>query len=153
MDNLAFSEKIVAVVNLMILLERKCAKTFDKLAIAAVTPQLAKALHPEQTYIQNHYQRLKLITKLLPKVKALISSAIAINPIKLSKNKSTEQDVEIIFIANQFLAMKNNQYELLINLFKLLAEDEATTLLRQTITDNENTQIWINRTLIQLAEN
>jgi ferritin-like metal-binding protein YciE len=153
MDNLALSEKTVAVVNWMIELERKCAKTFDKLANAALTPELAKALHPEQTYIQNHYQRLKLITKLLPKGKAPIASAIVINPIKLSKNKSNEQDVELIFIANQFLAMKNNQYELLINLFKLLAEDEATTLLRQTITDNENTQIWINRTLIQLVEN
>lgn len=153
MDKLAVSEKIIAIVNWMIEVERKCAKSFDKLANAAFTPELVKAFHPEQTYIQNHYQRLKLISKLLPKSKALIAAAIVINPIKLSRKKSNEQDVELIFIANQLLAMKNNQYELLINLLKLQEEDEAITLLRQTITDNENTQIWINRTLIQLAEN
>lgn len=149
MEDLAFNEIIVSLINSMTDLEKKCAKIFTKLSIAALAPELAKALHEEQTDVLNHVKRLKLIAKLFPKTTKVAQQGLQINSLKLVKNKTLTQDIEIIFIANQLLAMKNNQYELMLKLLSKGDNDVATELIKQTTTDNENTLIWINRTLMQ----
>lgn len=152
MEDLALIETIVAVINSMTDLEKKCAKIFTKLSNAAHAPELAKALHEEQTDVLNHIKRLKLIAKLFPKTTKFAQQGLQINSIKLAKNKTLAQDIELIFIANQLLAMKNNQYDLMLKLLIKGDNDHAIELIKQTITDNENTLIWINRTLMQSIE-
>ena len=152
MEDLELNGIIVSVINSMIDFEKKCAKIFTKLSIAACAPELAKALHEEQTDVLNHIKRLKLIAKLFPKTTKVAQQGLQINSLKLAKNKTVTQDIEIIFIANQLLAMKNNQYELMLKLLSKGDNDVATELIKQTTTDNENTLIWINRTLIQSIE-
>lgn len=152
MEDLALIETIVAVINSMTDLEKKCAKIFTKLSKAAHAPELAKALHEEQTDVLNHIKRLKLIAKLFPKTTKVAQQGLQINSIKLAKNKTLTQDIELIFIANQLLAMKNNQYDLMLKLLSKGNNDHEIELIKQTITDNENTLIWINRTLMQAIE-
>ena len=152
MEDLALNGIIVSVINSMIGLEKKCAKIFTKLSIAAYAPELAKALHEEQTDVLNHVKRLKLIAKLFPKTTKVAQQGFQINSVKLAKSKTLTQDIEIIFIANHLLAMKNNQYELMLKLLSKGDNDGAIELIKQTITDNENTLIWINRTLVQLID-
>lgn len=152
MEDVALNETLVSLINSMIDLEKKCAKMFTKISIAAQAPELAKAMHEEQTDVLNHIKRLKLIAKLFPKTTKVAQQGLQINKIKLAKNKTLTQDIELIFIANQLLAMKNNQYDLMLKLLSKGDNDHAIELIKQTITDNENTLIWINRTLMQLIE-
>ena len=152
MEDLALYEIIVSSIHSMADLEKKCAKIFTKLSLAAETPELAKALHEEQTDILNHHKRLKLISKLFAKTTKTTQQILTVNPVKLAKSKTLAQDIEIIFIANQLLAMKNNQYELMLKLLSKSDTENAIELIKQTITDNENTLTWINRTLIQLID-
>ena len=152
MEDLAINETIVSVINSMNDLEKKCAKIFSRLSAAALAPELAKALHEEQTDVLNHFKRLKLIGKLFPKTTKVAQQSLLVNPVKLAKNKTLAQDIEIIFIANQLLAMKNNQYDLMLKLLNKFYNEDVAVLIKQTINDNENTLIWINRTLMQLTE-
>ena len=152
MEDLALNETLVSVINSMNDLEKKCAKIFSRLSAAALAPELAKALHEEQTDVLNHIKRLKLIAKLYPKTKKIVQQSLQINSVKFSKKKTVIQDIEIIFIANQLLAMKNNQYDLMLKILSKGDNGDAIELIKQTITDNENTLIWINRTLMQSIE-
>jgi ferritin-like metal-binding protein YciE len=152
MEDVALNETIVSLLISMTELEKKCAKVFSRLSIAAHTPELAKALHEEQTDVLNHVKRLKLIGKLFPKTNKVAQQSLQINSVKFSKKKTVIQDIEIIFMANQLLAMKNNQYDLMLKLLNKFNNEDVAVLIKQTINDNENTLIWINRTLMQLIE-
>ncbi|TKC09883.1 DUF892 family protein [Pedobacter polaris] len=129
-----------------------CAKTYNKLSKAAQVPELAKALDPEQTGIDNHIGRLKLLTKLLGGSAGKQSLIFTFNPLKLSKNKANEQDIQIIQTALQLLAIQNIQYDFILKLIQLLQLAHAPELIEQCMSENQDTQVWISRTRSHLLQ-
>jgi len=142
---------LTSIVNALISSEKKCVKLYAKLEKAAETPELGKALNPEQTSMNEHIGRLKLIKKLLPNNVASITPLLNIDhKVKLTKAKNNQQDQLIAHTALQLQAIKIVDYEFLLALSKEAQLSHAITILEQSINENNATTEWIKRTLQHL---
>jgi len=127
--------------------EKNCTKLYEKLASASLAPELSKALHPEQTGIGSHIERLQLIKKLIIGKTEIQLSFLTINPTKLKKGKSNTQDLLILHTALQYQAAKINEYETLLAYVTDVLESPVPELISQCIAENEQTSLWLKRTL------
>jgi hypothetical protein len=134
-------------------INKKAASSFLKLSKSAFAPELAKALDPEQTFIENHRSRLQLLKKLIPCKPKAVNSIIKIDPFKLAKHKSSAQDKLIITYALLLLSVQNAHYHCILMLNKSLDIPYAVELIDQSISENSNTEIWITRTFNNLNQN
>lgn len=145
LGNLAYGA-IDALINF----EKTCAKQYSKMNLATLTPELAKALHPEQTEINSHVKRLGLIKKLLIEKSNQVLPIVSINKIKLKKDKSLNQDIYISYLALQLQETKFSQYEFLLQLIQTLKIEKAKEIVEQCIAENNATSTWVKRTLANL---
>ena len=150
-ETVNLNNALAATVGKITPLLKACAKANVKLSKAAFVPELAKALDPEQTGILNHLKRIKLLTKLIGKPKNS-TPLLGLNPVKLSKTKSTAQDIELVGYALELLAIQNAQLTLLLKLLAATALPQASELISQCIQENKETHIWITRTLDGLIQ-
>jgi ferritin-like metal-binding protein YciE len=134
---------------ILIKLEQQLSKIFVKLERTAFTPELTKALTPEISDQAQHLGRLKLICTSL-KLKKLNGAVNKeqIPQVKLSRKKSSMQDLAMINYALQLQNLKLGHYEFIHSLAKGLAKEIESNLIEQTITDNRNTNTWL-RQIIQ----
>lgn len=139
-------------IDSLLAFEQTCSKTYIKLSKAALAPELGKALDPEQTNIKSHIQRLKLIKKLFTIKSGAALSTLSISAAKLSKTKTAMQDLKIMHFALQLQYLKVSQYHFLLALGTSIQQEHAITLLEQCISENNDTNTWIKRTLNQIAE-
>jgi ferritin-like metal-binding protein YciE len=134
---------------ILIKLEQQLSKIFVKLERTAFTPELTKALTPEISDQSQHLARLKLIcTSLkLKKLNGAVNKEL-IPQVKLSRKKSSMQDLAIINYALQLQNLKLGHYEFIHSLAKGFSIEIESNLIEQTITDNRNTNTWL-RQIIQ----
>ena len=141
-------EKLLhGVTDALIEFEKSCAKTYLKMYRIVLTPELAKAIHPEQTEINNHVKRLGLVKKLLGEKPNQSANILSINPIKLKKEKSLIQDVYIACLILQLQETKLSQYQFLAKLVDTLKIETAGQIIEQCIAENTATSTWVKRTL------
>jgi ferritin-like metal-binding protein YciE len=137
------------VLNHISLLEKQVVKLYEKLEKAAFTPELSKALSPNQTESEQHLQRLILIKELVKGQKIDKDSKPSHGSLKFSlKSSSTAQDLDMIAKVLELQNLKLSYYEFLHPIAVALDMETAASLIEQTITDNRNTNTWL-RQIIQ----
>ena len=144
------SSLFINAIDDLLVSEKNGAKTYSNYVKAAFTPELSKALSPDQTNIKNHIQRLNMIKGLLVSDKNKINASyiVELASVKISKtNKSATQDVRLISVALQYQGIKLANYEILHNLALATSNDQAVILLEQCIKENQDTSIWLRQIL------
>jgi len=128
------------------LLEKSSKKYYHQIRKAAFNPELAKALHHEQTGIDDHLRRLKLIAIELPKDVKKIEALKEIYSTKsYGRTKDNVRDLLMIAQAQQILQTKLADYKLLQRLANVLNLEHTPELLNQTIADNDATNTWLDK--------
>lgn len=128
--------------------------SFKKLSNAirkyADAPELAKAVHPEQTEIISHIKRLKLIQLEIGKPKE--KSTATVSPLGLPKKlkKGEERDLWLIAQTQLLLQQKLAIYNAALEIAKHLHLANIISLVEQTIKENEATCTWLRRILFRV---
>lgn len=127
-------------------LEKACKKAYTQIRKLAQTPELSKALHSEQTGIEDHLGRLKLI-KIETSKTATKTTAKDIQNISLGhdRKKGSERDLWLIAGAQQLIQQKIALYKIAYRISLQLALPHSPVLLAQTIKENEATATWLDR--------
>lgn len=140
-----FSSKL----SVMLTLEKKINKLYLKFIKAALAPELAKALSPEETWAEQHVQRLMLIRQSAKLLKANPEQKNLTVDFNLRLKKANRlQDLDIIAKALELQNLKLAGYEFIHPFAIKLGFHQVAELLEQTITDDRNTNTWL-RQLIQ----
>ncbi len=129
-------------------LEKNSKKLYDTIRKHANMPELAKAVHPEQTGVMSHIKRLKLIAQEIGKVDAKDSGSL-LAPIRIPKQlkKGIERDLWLIAKSQQIIYQKLPLYKVAHAIATHLQLENSALILAQTLEDNEATSTWLQRIL------
>lgn len=127
-------------------LEKSSKKHFSQFRKAAFNPELAKALHEEQTGINDHIKRLKLIA-IEQQIKKLAGTTTtkSASLTNYGRKKEASRDLLMIAHAQQLLQQKQVYYKLLHKIAVHLNLEHTPTLLQQTTDENDATLIWLDK--------
>ncbi len=130
--------------------ELSCKKLSNAIRKYADAPELAKAVHPEQTEILSHIKRLKLVQLEIGKPKE--KSTATVSPLGLPKKlkKGEERDLWLIGQTQQLLQQKLAIYNVVLEIAKHLHLTNLISLVEQTIQENEATCTWLRRILFRV---
>lgn len=132
--------------NELSILEASSKKQHLQIRKAAFAPELAKALHHEQTWINDHIKRLKLIALELTKEAKKVGASTGILSTKsYGRKKDDVRELLMIAQVQQTLQTKLVLYKLLQRLANVLKLELTPQLLNQTIADNEATNTWLDK--------
>lgn len=123
--------------------EKQCLSIYSKMEKKASTPELSKCLHPEQTQLASHIERLKLIKKSVGSKSTKPAILQVENPKLHSPN--IQQDLEIVQTALTLQNRKLALYELLHPLAVATKLTMQAELIEQTIADNRHTNTWLRQ--------
>lgn len=141
-----FSQVLHNVIQELTTLEKACKKVFLKIRKLAESPELAKALHDDQTGITDHIGRLKLIKIEIGKTATKLNTANEINlSLNHDKKKGVERDLWLVAKAQQFILQKIALYKLTHHIALQLELPHSPVLLEQSTKENEATSTWLDR--------
>jgi ferritin-like metal-binding protein YciE len=150
------TEVLLHLLEELALLERQSSKYFQKIRKAAFSPELSKALHEEQTSINDHINRLDLIVTELGNNNRTTKTKSSQKLPSLSsygRKKSATRDLYMISAAQQVIHSKNVYYKLLTRLAIQLDLELGGTLTKQSVSDNEATLTWLDNTAQRIISN
>lgn len=129
-------------------------KIFQKMAPKITTPELSKALHPEQTEIENQIKRLKLVNLELKKNKiALKGASVSILHRPQTPIKDRALDLYFIVQSQQLLQAHIVNYRLLIQLAPEMELVHSIDLFNQSINDKKTTLTWLDNIAQRVISN
>lgn len=135
-------------------LERANKKSYLQIRKLSQAPELAKALHAEQTGINDHLRRLKLISTEINKAKVKKHKSInKLLSLDHDRKKGSERDLWLISRAQQFLYQKISLYKIAHRIALHLELTHSPVLFEQTIKENEATVTWLDRTAQRILNN
>ena len=142
----SYSNLLQRILGELTALEKASKKAYVQIRKLSQTPELSKALHSEQTGIEDHLGRLKLIKIEISK-NAEKTTAKDIQSISLSQDrkKGPERDLWLIAGAQQLIQQKIALYKIAYRISLQLALPHSPVLLEQTIKENEATATWLDR--------
>ena len=127
-------------------IEKSSKKHFSQIRKAAFSPELAKALHEEQTGINDHTKRLKLIAiEQQIKKKAGTTTIKSTSLSNYGRKKEASRDLLMIAHAQQLLQQKQAYYRILYKIAVHLNLEHTPILLQQTSEENEATLTWLDK--------
>jgi ferritin-like metal-binding protein YciE len=129
------------------MIETLCKKTYDSIRKYANAPELAKAVHPEQTGIISHIKRLKLIKVETSKVEEKRNAFTAPFGLPKKLKKGNERDLWLIAKSQQIIYQKLPMYKVALEIATHLNLAHSISLITQTIEENEATCTWLQRIL------
>ncbi len=127
-----------------------CKKTYDTIRKYADAPELAKAVHPEQTNITLHVKRLKLIQMEINQVAEKRNASAVPFGLPRKLKKGGERDLWLIAKAQQVIYQKLPMYKVALEIATHLNLTQSTSLISQTIEENEATCTWLRRILSRI---
>ena len=141
-----YNNLLVRILAELTALEKASKKAYNQIRKLSQTPELSKALHGEQTGIEDHLGRLKLIKIEISK-SATKTAAKDIHSINLSHDgkKGPERDLWLIAGAQQLIQQKIALYKIAYRISLQLSLPHSPVLLEQTIKENEATATWLDR--------
>ncbi|SOD12576.1 DUF892 family protein [Pedobacter xixiisoli] len=142
----SFDNVLQQILHELEMLEKLSKKNYLRIRELAHAPELAKAMHSDQTGVLDHINRLKLIGIEL-KIKSEKSTASSAENISMGSNKKkgAERDLWMISKVQQLIHRKIALYKIAhcISLNQVLVH--APILLEQTTRENEATSTWLDR--------
>ncbi|MFN0257772.1 DUF892 family protein [Pedobacter ureilyticus] len=141
-----YSNLLQRILGELAALEKVSKKAYTQIRKLSYSPELCKALHSEQTGIEDHLGRLKLIKTEIGKTVAK-TAAKDIQSVNLSQDgkKGTEKDLWLTAGAQQLIQQKIALYKIAYRISLQLSLPHSPVLLEQTIKENEATSTWLDR--------
>ena len=127
-------------------LEKACKQRNTKARKLVLSPELAKIFYEEQTAINDQLKRLKLakLELSLPKDVELTDTGELLR-LESERKKSVERDLWLIVKMQQLIYQKITLYKISLRICLNLKAPQTCVLLEQTVKENENTIVWLDR--------